>query len=181
MNRSDNAMAMRRQPILVGLLVGMLASCGSKAPATPQIDQLGIRNLSTPLRDVACSGQPTEAQFDALLDAGVTRVIHLRRAVEKGTGWEEARAQQAGIDFIRLEIAGKEGLTKKNVERFASLMATDQQGTTLVSCGSSNRVGAILALKAFWLDLMPREEALALGRNAGMKSLASTVEQLTAK
>ena len=60
-------------------------------------------------------------------------------------------------------------------------MNKESTGTTLVSCASSNRVGAMFALKAFWLDKMPRDESLALGKKAGMLSLTPVVEQLTAK
>lgn len=180
----------RSFPLAGLVLVGLFTACCAPAPeaTTPDVagqqpegqPQLAIRNLSTPFDNVMCSGQPTEAEFDSLKAAGVTRVIHLRLPSEKGTGWEEERAAKSGLQFVRLEIAGKAGLTKENVQRFHELMQQQSEGTTLVSCGSSNRVGALFALKAFWIDKLPREDALAIGRRSGMKSLAATVEKLTA-
>ena len=139
---------------------------------------LGIRDLSQPLPNILCSGQPTEEQFDQLEEAGVTHVLHLRTKGEKGTGWEEARASRADVLFERLEIAGADGLTKENVEAFAAKLAGYKGGTVLVSCGSSNRVGAMFALKAAWLDGASKEDAMALGRRAGMTRLADKVAQL---
>lgn len=149
-------------------------SSGSSAEAP----KLALNNQSAPFEKVLCSGQPSEAQFDALKAAGVTRVINLRAATEKGSGWEEERAKTDGIDFVRLTINGKDGLTRENVDTFAELLAKSTTGTTLVSCGSSNRVGAMFALKAFWIDKQSKEEALAIGERAGMKSLKPVVEQL---
>ena len=171
--------------LLAGLLSCALTSCGnSESPDAKSPDptvELALAKQSAPLDNVLCSGQPTEAQFDTLKAAGVSRVVHLRLAKEKGTGWEEARAKDSGVEFVRLEIAGKDGLTRENVDAFAKLMAKETTGKTLVSCGSSNRVGAMFALKAFWIDKLPRDEALALGKKAGMKSLTPVVEALTAE
>tara|TARA_R110002072_G_scaffold241027_1_gene399485 strand:- start:14645 stop:15181 length:537 start_codon:yes stop_codon:yes gene_type:complete len=176
--------------LLAGLLSCALTSCGnSESPDAKNPDakspgptvELALAKQSAPLDNVLCSGQPTEAQFDTLKAAGVSRVVHLRLAKEKGTGWEEARAKDSGVEFVRLEIAGKDGLTRENVDAFAKLMAKETTGKTLVSCGSSNRVGAMFALKAFWIDKLPRDEALALGKKAGMKSLTPVVEALTAE
>jgi len=175
--------------LLAGLLSCALTSCGASDPTaepakvpsngtTPAVAKVDIKDLSTPFEKVMCSGQPSEAQFDALKAAGVTRVVHLRMANEKGTGWEEARAEESGVEFVRLEIAGKDGLTRSNVDAFAKLLAENSSGTTLVSCGSSNRVGAMFALKAFWIDKLSRDEALKIGTSAGMKSLTLDVEKL---
>jgi protein tyrosine phosphatase (PTP) superfamily phosphohydrolase (DUF442 family) len=177
---------------LLAVLLGLtLTGCGGQATQnavgssptnTASTDEkLALYKQSAPLDNVLCSGQPSEDEFGRLKAAGISRVLHLRRVIEKGTGWEEQRAKDTGIEFVRLEIAGKNGLTRENVEAFAKFMNKETTGTTLVSCASSNRVGAMLALKAFWLDKMPRNEALALGKKAGMLSLTPAVEQLTAK
>ena len=160
----------------------LVTACGADGSADPaggeQPPALGIRNLSKPLPNILCSGQPTEEQFDKLERAGVTHVLHLRTKGEQGTGWEEARANRADVLFERLEIAGADGLTRENVEAFAEKLAAYKGGTVLVSCGSSNRVGAMFALKAAWLDGASKEEAMALGKRAGMTRLASKVEAL---
>jgi len=165
------------------MLASLFVACTGEKPAetpadTKPVAELGIKKLTTPQENIVCSGQPTEEQFDSLKDAGITRVIHLRQTKEDGTGWEEERAKTAGVEFIRLEIAGKDGLTKENVQKFHDLMAKDTAGKTLVSCGSSNRVGALFALDAFWIDKLPREEALALGKKSGMTRLEKAVEEL---
>lgn len=166
----------------------LLPACGSSRPNDPAPDTapaeapaIGIRNLSKPLPNVLCSGQPTKAQFDALQAAGVAHVLHLRVKSEQGTGWEEERAAAADFAFERLEIAGGKGLTRENVEAFAAKLDSYGDDLVLISCGSSNRVGAMLALKACWLDGMDKPAAMALGERGGMKSLTDTVDKLLTK
>lgn len=164
--------------VLLGALA-CLCACGSP-PVDPAGDpaKLGMRDYAAPLPHVHTSGQPTPEQFALLPKAGITHVIQLRPATEKGTGWEEEAAPQAGVQFVRLPIDGKDGLTRANVERFAAELQAAGDGPTLVCCGSSNRVGGLFALKAGWLDGKSADDALALGRAAGLKALEPAVQAL---
>lgn len=150
------------------------------APATPRAPKLGLLNEGAPMAGLVTSGQPTEAQFDALPAAGITTVIHLRPATENGTGWEETKAQALGLQFVRLPIAGADDVTAANAEKLAAALAA-AKGPVLLSCASSNRCGALLALKAYFVDGKPKDEALALGRAGGLKALEPTVAERLVK
>ncbi|GAB4140305.1 MAG: sulfur transferase domain-containing protein [Planctomycetota bacterium] len=147
-----------------------LASCSSPAPK--------IENLRHPLPDIWSSGQPTQEQFDQLPAMGIHRVIQLRPASENGTGWEEERARTSGIEFVRIPVAGAEGLTRANVDQLAAALKKPTKGGTLVCCASGNRVGALLALKARWVDGATAEAALELGRAAGVTKLEPKLQEL---
>jgi hypothetical protein len=47
----------------------------------------------------------------------------------------------------------------------------------VLHCASSNRVGALLAMKAFYLDDATPEEALALAKKAGITRMEPSVRQ----
>lgn len=168
----------------------LIAGCRQPepAPATAQAPAigslfapaLGLLNEARPEPGLITSGQPTEAQFAALPAAGVTTVIHLRPTTEKGTGWEEAKARDLGLAFVRLPIDGAKDVTEANARKLADLLA-GAKGPVLLSCGSSNRCGALLALKAFHVDGLGKDEALACGRRGGLKALEPTVAALLAK
>ncbi|MFN9949040.1 MAG: fused DSP-PTPase phosphatase/NAD kinase-like protein, partial [Planctomycetota bacterium] len=168
----------------------LIAGCRQPepAPATAQAPAigslfapaLGLLNEARPEPGLITSGQPTEAQFAALPAAGVTTVIHLRPTTEKGTGWEEAKARDLGLAFVRLPIDGAKAVTEANARKLADLLA-GAKGPVLLSCGSSNRCGALLALKAFHVDGLGKDEALACGRRGGLKALEPTVAALLAK
>jgi uncharacterized protein (TIGR01244 family) len=169
----------------------LLAGCSQPAPAPTATAQapaigslftpaLGLLNEARPAPGLITSGQPTEAQFAALPAAGVATVIHLRPTTEKGTGWEEAKAKDLGLAFVRLPIDGAKDVTEANARKLAELLA-GAKGPVLLSCGSSNRCGALLALKARFVDGKSKDEALAFGRSGGLKALEPTVAGLLAK
>lgn len=135
-----------------------------------------VGNLAMPMPGVLTAGQPTEEQMAQLAKLGVTRVVCLRPASEAGTGWEEAKAGALGVQFVRLPITGADDLTPAAAEKLAAELAAANGQTTLVCCGSSNRVGALLALKAFHVDKQSKEQALALGKAAGLTKMLPVVE-----
>jgi protein tyrosine phosphatase (PTP) superfamily phosphohydrolase (DUF442 family) len=147
------------------------------APASPSapFEALRLRNFSMPQPNLLATGQPTEEQFAQLAKLGVKNVVCLRLPDEVGTGWEEAKAKELGMRFVRLPMDGQKGLTVDNAQKLAQELAAANGGTTLVCCGSSNRVGALLAMKAFHVDKQSAADALALGKAAGLKGLEPQV------
>ncbi len=140
--------------------------------------EAGIRNARMPVAGLITAGQPTEDQLDGLRAAGVEHFVSLRPTSEDGAGWEEARASSEGFSFDRLPIAGAASLTRENVETFAAIMERVGDEPALLYCASSNRVGAMIALKAHWIDGDDAETALELGRSAGLASLENPVREL---
>ncbi len=141
---------------------------------------LEVMNARMPLPQLLTAGQLTEAQLAGLAEAGFENFISLRLADENGAGWEEAYASSRSMGFARLPVAGTEGLTRENVEELDRLLDAAGDAPTVLYCGSSNRVGALLALRAFWLDGASAEEALELGRAGGMTRLEPAVDELLA-
>jgi len=139
---------------------------------------LGLRNAEMPIDQLVTAAQPTQKQLDGLVAAGFQHFISLRPSDEDGAGWEESHAAEAAIDFERLPISGAADLTRENVDALAQLLASTGDEPTVLYCGSSNRVGALLALKAHWVDGASAEEAFALGQRAGMTRLAEPVREL---
>ena len=144
---------------------------------TPDLEATQIKGLAMPRKGLLTAGQPTEAQFDQLAKLGVKRVINLRPATEPGTGWEEAKAQSLGLTFVRLPITGADGLTQDNARLLGQELTAAGEATAMVYCGSSNRVGALLALHAFFVEQKSAAEALAFGKAAGLKALEPQVKE----
>ncbi|HSH75334.1 MAG TPA: hypothetical protein VLA09_06610 [Longimicrobiales bacterium] len=173
-----------------GLLALLLAvACGQPAPevggeasssavSVADVEALGVPNAAMPVRNLLTAGQPTEEQFAALVDMGYTNFVSLRVATENGAGWEESHVMDEGIAFSRIPVAGAEGLTRENVEALDRILDEAGSENTVLYCASSNRVGGLLALRAYWLDGASSEEALALGREAGLRSLEGAVSEL---
>lgn len=143
------------------LLFCLLLSFSTIAAETP---------LRQPRPDLYTAGQPSAQQLREAAANGVTTVIDLRQP-DEDRGYDEAAvAAQLGLRYVRLPIAGANGITEANARALDHILKQDS-GKTLLHCASGNRVGALLALAAARVDGASTEAALTLGRDAGLTSL----------
>ena|ERR1700736_508887 len=127
------------------------------------------------------SGQPSQGEFNRLPTLGFRRVIDLRPPSEDHGFDEAAAAKTAGLEYLSLPVADEADLTLANARQLDQWLADPAQPMTLIHCGSSNRVGALLALRAAWLHKASAEAAIDIGRTAGLKSLEPAVRRLLAR
>jgi len=81
------------------------------------------------------------------------------------------------LSFVRIPVASASDLNRDNAGILDAAL-TGGTGKAVVYCKSGNRVGALLALKAFWIDGVGAEEAMAFGRQAGVTGLEPAVEKI---
>jgi protein tyrosine phosphatase (PTP) superfamily phosphohydrolase (DUF442 family) len=171
-----------RNIVCLPVVVLLLPACAGTAPGPrPAVEDLGIRNavVSADGR-LLSAGQLTEEQLAALPAAGFDTIVCLRDPGEPSTGWEEAYAAEHGLRFVRIPIDGPDGLSRANAEALAQAMREAEAGT-VVYCGSSNRVGGLLAVKAGLLDGLELDEALEIGRRHGMTRIEPMVRETLEK
>lgn len=122
------------------------------------------------------AGQPTPEQFAEMAAAGLRTVINLRP--ESEIPWDErSTATQLGLDYLNIPLAGAADLTASAARQLHAALSTHPK-PLLVHCGSSNRVGALFALKSRFVDGQNADTALAEGRAAGLKDLEAKVREL---
>ncbi|EKT4448153.1 TPA: tyrosine-protein phosphatase [Stenotrophomonas maltophilia] len=121
-------------------------------------------------------GQPSAAQLQALAAQGVRTVIDLRQPGED-RGFDEIHAAESlGLRYVRIPVAGAEGLDAANV-RAVHQALQQSQGPVLLHCASGNRAGAVLGLVNARYEHASPEQALQLGQRAGLKSLEAATRQ----
>lgn len=112
---------------------------------------------------------------------GVTLVVRLRAEGEPLQAEQAEWAEQLGMQLVHIPVAGAAGLTQDNARALDAALAQNE-GRALVHCGSGNRAGALLALRAFYVQQLAPEQALQLGEDAGLTRLRDAVKaQLTSK
>jgi protein tyrosine phosphatase (PTP) superfamily phosphohydrolase (DUF442 family) len=156
----------------------LVASCsGESKPITPSnpegtvtLEDIDVPNQSTAMEGVLTAGQLSEEQMVALAGLGYESFVSLREADEGGSGWEEEFAAEKGIHFVRLPIAGADGIDEAHARKLDELMAAEARPMVLY-CGSSNRVGALLALRAFHVQGEDPAACLELGKSTGVTGL----------
>lgn len=166
------------QPAAAAAPAAAPAPAAEGSPLLAAAVAAGVLNAHEPAPGLLTSGQITREQMDALADAGYKTFVSLRFPTEQGAGWEEAYASERKVWFVRLPIEGAADLTRANVEALDQTLDAASDGPVAIYCGSSNRVGAMLALRARWMDGAPPEDALALGKAAGLTRLEPEVARL---
>jgi len=139
---------------------------------------LNIPNARTPAASLCTGGQPSAQHIHEAKQQGVRTVINLRPPTEPCEFDEAALVTSLGMRYVNLPIAGPVDLTVANAQKLAAALAAAGDCATLVHCASSNRVGALFALKAHFLDGLSIEEAVAIGRDAGLTAMESAVRQI---
>lgn len=129
-----------------------------------------------PVDGVTTSGQPDEAAFRVFAERGYAAVIDLRAKGENRGLDEPAVVEALGMDYISLPVKGLDGISFANAKVLNRLINSYSE-PVLVHCGSSNRVGALLALQTY-SDTGDAELALETGKAGGLASLEGKVREL---
>lgn len=130
-----------------------------------------------PWPGIITAGQPSKEDFQALYDGGIRTVINLRVPTERTTRDQPAWMEEIGFEYISIPVAGAAGLSE-DVARSLDQALANSQRPVLVHCGSSNRVGAAFALRAFHLEDESPEAALQIGISAGLTKLEGHVREM---
>lgn len=148
-----------------------LAACSS----TPsRVVMPALPNLVQQADDIATAGAVTAADVAPLRAAGIETVVDLRIDDETPDFDERAAVEAAGMKYVNVPVHGANGLTRETVNAFDAAVRNSPK-PLLVHCASSNRVGAMAALRAAWIEGATTEQALATGRAWGLRSLEPEV------
>ncbi len=127
-------------------------------------------------------GQPDAAAIKRLAEQeGVAMLINLRQPQEmEKLGFDApAACESCGVTYVNVPVAMP--FSKTEVEQFARAVESTE-GNVLVHCATSNRVGAIWAAYLATRKDVPVDEAIEIGRSAGMtkRPLETLVRQIAA-
>ena len=123
-------------------------------------------------------GTPSDEQLAEFANNGGDVVINLLSQKEMTESEEAAVVTRNGMAYYHVPVNGADGVTLENARMVDRILLENSDKTVLVHCASSNRVGALMALRAGWLDGMPVEKALEVGREHGMTSLEDKVKTM---
>lgn len=172
---------MRLIAILLASAVMTLPACSAErfvaadAPAKVDLQQVVATGKVAPVGGITPAGQPDAAAFKVFADSGYKAVIDLRTAGEDRGLNEQAVVEGLGMAYLPMPI-GRGDITIANAKALDDLIKSSS-GPVLVHCASSNRVGALLALRAA-LNGADDASALQIGRRGGLTGLEQTVRDV---
>jgi len=140
------------------------------------LQNIPVANARKVSEGVWAAGQPTPEQLGEMRAAGLRTLINLRP--DRELPWDERHtAVDLGLDYVSIPIAGPADITPSAARQLHEALNREAK-PALVHCASSNRVGALFALKSYFIDGQDVETALADGRAAGLKDLEPAVRTL---
>ena len=167
-----------KHPIKLFIFVILIGSaCASPRLSTVAVEeasaQQGWEDINNLYRDnlFFFSGQPEATAFKRLTEeAGVRTVISFRRPQELDQldFDEPALMENLALRFVNIPVM-PETFSKNDVDHLAEVLAETKE-PILLHCSSSNRVGGVWATYLVLHRGFELEEALRLGRAAGLSS-----------
>jgi uncharacterized protein (TIGR01244 family) len=140
---------------------------------------INLPNCQVPFDGVLTGGQPTFDQIKQAAETGFKVVINLRTDNELPDPDQELTwVEGCGMKYIHIPVSVPEGLSPQNTKVFAEALSKPENYPLIVHCKSGNRVGAMFALKAFYIDEKDIDEALLTGERAGLTKLSPAVRKI---
>lgn len=161
-------------------LTALFAFCAFAGADNPEVIAVSADDIradagALPENDMVSTGQPDAKMLQTIADAGFVAVIDLRTDGEDRGIDERGFVEQLGMRYISLPVAGGRDMTFENAAELDRLLS-EADGQVLLHCGSGNRVGALVALRAS-LHGASQDEALAAGKAAGLTRSESVVRE----
>ena len=122
-------------------------------------------------------GAPTIEHLEHAIEEGYQAFIDLRTHGESGVDIAREKLLHPELFYLHIPVAGASGLTRENVDALDKALE-ENDGPFVIFCASGNRVGALLALRAHWKQGIDVENAMQVGRSAGMTKLEPVVAQM---
>lgn len=119
-------------------------------------------------------GTLDEEKVAVLAKAGVEVVINLQPDDELSFD-EAATVEHMGMSYAHLPISGAADLKQLKILAFDNVLRQYHGKKIAIHCGSGNRVGAAIALRAGWLRGRKMDTAMERGRSHGLTNLEDEV------
>lgn len=158
-------------------LVALLLALGACAVAQATDHWPAIDDAITPATNRMISGQPTPAELVAAERAGVRHVVNARDIGEFEAWDQGALLEELGMHYHRVPIGNPSDLDREAVEAFDRILADIGEEPALLHCASGNRIGALYALRAGWVEGKDPETAIEIGKAHGLTRLEAAVRE----
>jgi uncharacterized protein (TIGR01244 family) len=141
--------------------------------AMAQQPAAGIQNFMKVNAEFCTGGQPTPAQLAELKSQGITAVLNLRVAGERGfdAGVEEAETKKLGMKYFHIPVENN-APKDQQADEFLKITDNAQNRPVFIHCGSANRVGAFFMIRRVLRDGMTFDAAKAEAQKIGLRSAA---------
>jgi uncharacterized protein (TIGR01244 family) len=152
--------------LVLPAVLALLAAAAEIPETLKPNEALNYRRAGAAL---ATAGKPSIETLAKLKELGFRTAIDLRQPAE---GVEAARkaVEEQGLAFVSVPVSS-ETFSLGDAKKVAAILDDAKTAPVLLFCSSSNRVGGVIAIVERMRGLS-KEEALAEGKKAGLRSAA---------
>lgn len=136
-----------------------------------------LPNQCSPQPDIISCGMPSMKDMEKAASDGIKTVINLCSPSDT-PAYELSRLKELGIRYANIPVTGPQDLTREKALALGEIINDCGQHPVLIHCMSGNRVGALMAMKAFHADGATPAAALDYGLKSGLGMLRGEVERL---
>ncbi len=133
-----------------------------------------LDNAKFPDANTVVTGKLSPEKIAKIAEAGIEHIINLQPDSELSFD-EKSAVEAAGIHYTHLPISGADDLKQVNLLEFDKALRAHHGKKKLLHCGSGNRVGACMALRAGWLRGRKMDTAMERGKQHGLTGLEEEV------
>ena len=133
-----------------------------------------LDNAKFPDANTVVTGKLSPEKIAKIAEAGIEHIINLQPDSELSFD-EKSAVEAAGIHYTHLPISGADDLKQVNLLEFDKALRAHYGKKSLLHCGSGNRVGACMALRAGWLRGRKMDTAMERGKQHGLTGLEEEV------
>lgn len=166
---------------VVAVMLSAVACAGETGPGTQSTVFVDVAEVAEsgevqPVDGITAAGQPDARAFEVFANAGYEAVIDMRGPDEdRGLENEPELVKSLGLEYVAFPITDRKQIDFDTAKALDEMLES-YDGPVLIHCASSNRVGALLALRES-LRGASDEEALEFGKQAGMTRLEPLVKE----
>lgn len=153
----------------------LLASMGAAVAEPPPSERLGIEPMLTPAPQRVVTGTLDAERLRAIHEADFAHIVSLQPSAEHPDFDEAAQAAALGLQHHHRPISGAADLDREAAHWLNDVLADIGEEAAVLHCASGNRVGALVALRAAWIEGMADEAAIAKGKRWGLTGLEEAV------
>lgn len=163
-----------RLPWMAAVLAFCLGAASLALAQSPE-RSFGLPAEGAPETGIISAAQPSTEQLRELAEAGFTTVINLRTEAEMSFD-EGELVESLGMTYHSIPVGGAGDVTANAARQLDGYLAA-ASGPVLVHCASSNRVGALFAVREH-LAGADKETAVSKGKKAGLTTLEGRAREV---
>src|SRR5436190_2290014 len=154
-----------RRAAAVAFAICLPLIAGSVTPNAQRVG--GVPNFHSVNDQVYRGGQPSDAGFRSLADAGFKTIVDLR---EEGDRKDEKKlVKSLGMHYVHIPMKGMHAPSDKKVSHALKVLHDEKAGPVFIHCRrGADRTGVVLACYRMEHDNWSNRQALAEARSLGM-------------